>query len=316
MKRGFAPIAAAAALVFCSGVPGTQTGLSAEQSALPKVGLTAEGIQRWATTTALETTAGAVDWETPRLSGAAIKGLAAMAAAERTALVREVLSTIKAALAAPAFRAAYAATIKKTANAVDHGIDTRTYADPRVMMRVEQVRQIFDTLGPAELLNSWEREKAAVAQRIKEETGEERATAQKDLARLNGLAPLKGKPDEFKKAYVLAKSASMGGPDTEAGMKAALGTKAEQDRIRSEQQAWNSSNIDAQLRRNLEPFVQQLSGIDFTLPIRMDDDYVYAADPKRILPQLPTHQLAYRLGRAPVDAAVQFMRTWLKELAK
>jgi hypothetical protein len=113
--------------VLCSAVLIDQTGPSAERSALPKVGLTATDIQTWVTTSALGSDGSSVSWETPTLSGAAMAGIAVMTAAERVALVHEVLGVVKTAVAAPAFQAAFAALIKQKLNAVDHGINTNTY---------------------------------------------------------------------------------------------------------------------------------------------------------------------------------------------
>jgi hypothetical protein len=320
MRRGCAPIAAAA-VVLCCVLLIDQAGPSAEQSALPKVGLTTTDIQTWVTTSALGSDGSSVSWETPTLSGAAMAGIAAMTAAERVALVREVLGVVKTAAAAPAFQAAFAALLKQKLNAVNHGINTNTYGmeDPQkgmIMMVVLQMRLMFDGQPPAALLEILENDKAELAELIRNETGETRAKAQKDLARLSALAPLTGKPDEFKTAYILAKSASIGGPDTEAGMKAAVATGAEQDRMRREQRAWDGHNINVHVRSQLEANIKELSGYNLSIPTRVEGGYVVAADPLQLVPEGPTPQLAYRLGRAPTDAAVQFMRTWLKELGK
>jgi hypothetical protein len=205
------------------------------------------------------------------------KAIQAMGPAEKLALTQEVLATIKATLMAPAFRAEHTARIATEGNkAVDHGINPDSYgltgnmdADA-ITTTVIPIIQMIRGFPPEALKQAFEEERTDLAETIKNETGEERAKAQKDLARLNALAPLmKTNFEEFKKQYTLAKSASMGGPDTEAKLQAATASGQDRERIRLEQVYWNHYKLDAILKKNLTQFIDQATKVDFKAATRV-----------------------------------------------
>ncbi|HYN10621.1 MAG TPA: hypothetical protein VES67_24770 [Vicinamibacterales bacterium] len=122
---------------------------------------------------------------------------------------------------------------------------------------------------------------------------------------------MKSNPEEFKKQYTLAKSAAMGGPDTEAKLQAASATGQDKERIRLEQVFWNKYNLNAILRKNLTQFVDTATKIDFARPTRLQGSRLYWGDGSEMW---GLQQLEYHLGPGPTAAAVQFARGWLKEL--
>ncbi len=296
--------------------------LVARQSALPKVGLTAADLRAWAVSWIAESTAADSVWlmdQTPGTSATALKAIQAMSPAERVALTQEVLAAVKAVVMAPAFRAEHTATIAKQSNrAVDHGVNEQTFGTTGTldadMITTTIIPIIMMMRGfPSDALRqAFEEERTELAETIKTETGAERAKAQTYLAKLNTLAPLiKTNPEEFKKQYTVAKSASMGGPDTEATLLAASASGGDKDKIRLEQVHWNHYNLNAILKKNLTLFIDDAAKIDFKQPTRLEGPRLYWGDGAEMW---GLTQLEYILGAAPTNAAVQFARAWLKEL--
>ena len=103
----------------------------AQQSVLPKTGVTAKELQDWVTRWITESTAADSVWlidVTPGPSPAGLPKFQALTPADKLALTQEVLATVKATVMAPSFRAEHTARIAKQNNrAVDHGIDATTY---------------------------------------------------------------------------------------------------------------------------------------------------------------------------------------------
>ena len=126
------------------------------------------------------------------------------------------------------------------------------------------------------------------------------------------LVPLvTSNPQEFKTQYTLAKSASMGGPDTEAKLQAAMSGGADREKIRLEQTYWNKYNLDAILKKNLTQFIDHATRVDFRRTTQVKDGYLYWSDGGE-MSGLDT--LEVTLGQAPTSAAIAFARTWLSEL--
>lgn len=306
------------ALVAAAGI-----GTVASQSSLPRLGTTAKDLQAWAVATVYDSTAQdsvwAIDNTANGLTPAATKAIQAMTAAEKMALTQEVLALVKSTVTTSAFRAEHTARIARQTNkAIDHGIDVNTYGssgntdEDMVKMTVMPILQMIRTFPADALRQSFEDERAELAETIKAETGEERAKAQKHLARLNQIAPLmKTNMEEFTKQYTLAKSAQLGGPDTEAGLQALTASREDIERIRLEQTFWNKYNLDAILRKNLTKFIDHATKLNLKSPTRVQNGVLYFADGGEMYGLM---QLEYLLGQAPTDAAVQFARAWLKEL--
>lgn len=303
-------------------VMGCGLSLSAQQSSLPKVGLTVKDIQVWVTGLFTKTSV-AYDTKSfmesiPAPSPVAFTAIKAMGSAERSALVQEVLSAVKATIMAPAFRTQWTARIKEKEGAIDHGVNPDTYGltgDAQANARwttIVPVIQIMRTWPDDVLKKGFEDKRAELAETIKTETGDDRAKAQKDLAKLNTLVPLsKSDPAEFKKQFTLALSASMGGPDTEAALQSATAGGEDKNKIRQEQLNWNKYRLDAALKVNLTAFVSRVTAVAPKAPTLLKGTEMFEANGGEML---AFAALVHELGPAPTAVAVQFARTWLQEL--
>jgi hypothetical protein len=294
----------------------------AQQPVLARTGVTATELRDWVTRWIAESTAADSVWlidVTPGPSPAGLPKFQALTPADKLALTQEVLAAVKATVMAPAFRAEHTARIARQTNrAVDHGIDAETYGitgdlqTDTITTTVVPIIQMLRGFPDEALIQGFEDERTELPQQINDETGEERAKLQAYLAKLNTLAPLaKSNPEEFKAQYTLAKSASMGGPDTEAKLEAAMAGGADREKIRLEQTYWNKYNLDAILKKNLTRFIEQAARVDFKRPTQVKDGYLYWADGNE-MSGLDTLEIT--LGQAPTNAAVTFARTWLSEL--
>lgn len=290
----------------------------AMQTTLSQVGLTAKDLEKWAVDDLV--------WDTsvnaPSVGDKVRNLVKALAPEQRAALVREAAALTKAFLMSPAFQKAYAAQIKEAHNAVDHGINPDTYGqaapvDPGAAAAVPMVNMMRTAFSHDQLKAAFDQQRQDLAQTIKEETGEERAKAQKYLTRLNAIAPLAASNrDEFKKQYTLAMSAHLGGPDTEEKLQAANSGEEGRQRVIAEQRAWNQWNLNGILKRKLTFFVTQASQVDtvdFKAATRPEKDRIVFVNPEYENKNKPWKAI-YRVGRAPTVAALEFARAWLKEL--
>jgi hypothetical protein len=294
----------------------------AQQPVLARTGVTAMELKDWVARWIAESTAADSVWlidVTPAPSPAGLPKFQALAPADKLALTQEVLAAVKATVMAPAFRAEHTARIgKQTNRAVDHGIDAETYGitgnlqTDTITTTVVPIIQMLRSFPDEALIQGFEDERTELPQQINDETGEERAKLQAYLAKLNTLAPLaKSNPEEFKIQYTLAKSASMGGPDTEAKLQTAMAGGADTEKIRLEQTYWNKYNLDAILKKNLTRFIDQATRVDFKRPTQLKDGYLYWGDGNE-MSGLDTLEIT--LGQAPTSAAVTFAQAWLSEL--
>jgi hypothetical protein len=301
-------------------------GVVARQSVLARTGVTVNDLQAWATRMVVESTASDGVWVvdvTPAVSATGLKAIHAMTPSEKLALTQEVMVAVKATVMSPAFRAAHTARIAKQVNrAVDHGVDAVTFGAPgageadTLLVTLLPVLQMMQGFSPEVLQNALEEDRTQAAETIKEETGPERAKAQKYLARLNELVPLtKSNPEEFKRQYIVAKSAFLGGPDTEAKLRAATASADDRARIRNEQTYWNKYNLNAILRKNLTNVIEQAGRVDFKAATHIEyfgaqtNMYFSGGGLMSSLEQFERH-----VGPAATAAAIQFAKAWLKEV--
>jgi hypothetical protein len=295
----------------------------AQQSVLPKTGVTAKELQDWCTRWISESTAADSVWlvqVTPGPSPAGLPAFRALTSADKLALTQEVLASVKATVMAPGFRAAHTDRIAKQTNrAIDHGIiDPETFGitgnleTDVVTTTVVPMIQMLRTFPDEALRQSFADERTELPQQINDEEGEERAKLQAHLVRLNALVPLvTSNPQEFKLQYTLAKSVLMGGPDTEAKLQAAMSGGADKEKMRQEQISWNKYNLDAILKKNLTQFIDHATRVDFNRATQVKDGYLYWSNGDE-MSGLDT--LEVTLGQAPTSAAVAFARAWLGEL--
>jgi hypothetical protein len=303
-----------AALLVASGA-----GVLAWQSSLPKVGVTQKDVETWATEGVNGRTDGDA-WDPPGVSAAAGAAIQAMTPDQKAALAREVLTMVKAAVMAPAFRAAHVARINKDHHAINHGVEVDSFGpgvDPQKAMLMQTAIGIVQMyrMQPTESLKAiFENQRTELAETIKTETGDEKAKAQKLLTTLNGLAPLmKSNPEEFKKAFTLAMSANIGGPATEEAYQAASATGAQAQKLRDEQRNWNARNLNTVLKATLTNFADQLSRVDFKLATRINGADIEFVDRLQVMGGALV-QLAYRFGPGPTTSTIAFLRAWAKEL--
>jgi hypothetical protein len=311
MKR----LAAVLTVVAVAGVAGAM----AVQSTLAQVGLTATSIEKWAVDDLVwDTTVNA-----PSFGGTVRDLVKKLPPEQRAALVREAASLTKSFLMSAAFQKAYTAKIKEAHRAVDHGIDPDTYGqnapvDPVAIAAVSTVNMMRTAFPHEQLKAAFDQQRQELPEKIKEETGDERAKAQKYLARLNAIAPLAtSNREEFKKQYTLAMSAYIGGPDTEEKIQAFNASDADRQRIVSEQREWNKWNLNGILKRKLTYFVAQASQVDtvdFKAVTRPDQDKGLVFVNPDYESKNKSWKAIYRVGRAPTVAALDFAKAWLKEL--
>ena len=303
-----------AAVLVASGA-----GVLAWQSSLPKVGLTQKAVETWATDGVNARTDGDA-WDPPGVSAAAGAAIQAIAADQKAALAREVLTMVKAAVMAPAFRAAHVARIKQDHHAINHGVDVDSFGpgvDPQKAMLTQTaigIVQMYRMQPPEALKAIFENQRTELAETVKTETGDEKANAQKLLTKLNTLAPLmKSNPEEFKKAFTLAMSAHIGGPATEEAYQAASASGAQAQKLRDEQRNWNNRNLNTVLKANLTQFADALSRVDFKLATRINGADIEFVDRLQVMGGA-LMQLAYRFGPGPTASTIAFLRAWAKEL--
>jgi hypothetical protein len=296
--------------------------LSGNQSALTKIGITVKDVQTWATQVMIESTdveGSIIRYRVPCVSPSAVKVLQLMTPAERLALTQEVLAAAKAAVSTPAFKAEHARYVKQTRNAIDHGIADTAKLGLTGNTNADAIRTvivpIIDMLRTAPfdgLKQSYEGERNDLKDTIKNETGEEKAKAQKYLARLDAIAPLlKTNPEEFRKQYTLAKSASLGGPDTETTLQAMTASREDTEKLRVEQNQWNHWNLNEVIKKSLVQVIDYAS--------KVQPGVAYACDNKSLNANYnrgSLDALMNLMGAGPTNAGAQFARAWLKELGR
>ena len=291
-------------------------------SSLPKVGITVKDIQTWATQAVIASTdveGGYFRYLVPCVSPGALKAIQAMAPAERLELTQEVLAAVKAAVSTPAFKGEHAAYVKTTRNAVDHGIaDTEKFGltgnteTDAIKTLIVPIIDMLRGVPIDALKQSYEDDRNDLRETIKNESGEEKAKAQKDLARLDAIAPLmKTNPEEFRKQYTLAKSASMGGPDTEVKLQTMTASREDLEQLRLEQNNWNHWNLNEMIRKELAQYIDVASKIQLNGNYVCDNQSHNASYNKASLDALMN-----LMGTGPTSAAAQFAKAWLKELGK
>jgi hypothetical protein len=175
---------------------------------------------------------------------------------------------------------------------------------------------MMQSFSPEVLQNALEEDRTQAAETIKEETGVERVKAQTYLARLNELVPLaKRNPEEFKRQYIVAKSAFLGRPDTDAKLQAATASADDSARIRDEQTSWNKYNLNAILRKNLTKVIEQAGRVNFKAATHIEyygtQTSMYFAD-GRFMAGLEKYER--HVGPEATAAGIQFDKAWLKEV--
>ena len=266
----------------------------------------------------------------PPLSAAGKQAAKAMGPAARAAVVREIAGIVKSIVMSAAFQKMHAEQIKANHYAVDHGLkeealtpkvgnDPEKYlAEGQKQMGV-QMAMMFRSFPNDALKATFAEKQQNWAETLKDPDAEPeaKAMAQKMSARARTITPLmQSNPEEFKKQFSLLASAELGGPDTEAGLQAvASGAENQQNQQKrvSEQQAWNQYNLKTILRKNLTDFIAIGSTVDFAAQTKQADGRTEFVNPAYERKDY-LWKAFFRAGREPSTAALDFARTWLKEL--
>lgn len=287
-----------------------------EQSAMSTVGLTAKDIE----SNFMEEILRSKDsfW-LPSMGQAGKKAAIALSEAQRVAVVRTLGAFLKRVVMSDAFQAAYAAKIKDTHNAVNHGIKDLNAmpADPMATAQRQtavQMAKLLRTFPHDVLKTAFAQDHTNWAEQIKEGEPEEKARAQKMIARAKTIAPLmQSNPEEFRKAYSLLKCIELGGPDTEAALNAEADNAEAEVTKRMQQQAWDEHNFRKVLKAKLTAFVAECSNVDYAAETTTKNGRKIFVNPAYER-KSGTWKAMYRAGRAPSLAALEIARGWLKEL--
>lgn len=252
----------------------------------------------------------------PRKTAAAAK---AMTESQRATAVRELGAMAKALVMSPAFQKAHADYIRSSYKAVDHGIQAKTQSQMLAeataqgntsdMMRQAAVQMATALRGaPPESLIPMFQSDIKTWTRQALSNGPRKDKAQQLLARAKEIEPwATSKPEEFRKAYSLLKSAEMGGPSTEAEF-ASTGNSVQSQ---EEQRQWNQFNLKDLLKRRLTAIIAEAATVDFSAQTTGKDKRFANPAYER---KSNLWKLMYRAGQAPTMAASDFAKSWLKEL--
>lgn len=242
-------------------------------------------------------------------------------AADRVALIRELIPAAKAYIMNPAFEKTWEEWIKSRYSAVNHGIKVDQQADMQAMMAdgaadrmmaqaAAQMAKSFVSM-PAESLailfpddlKNWQSSSDA----------KHKALGKKAAA----IAPLlKSNPEEFKKQYALLKSAEMGGPDTWAGIEAAssAGQQSQADQKKKQEQLnYDQHRLRPTLKKKLTDFAALVRTVDFAAQTQPKAGKIVFTNPAYERKSNAWKQL-FRLGKEPSLAAAAAAEAWAREL--
>jgi hypothetical protein len=250
------------------------------------------------------------------LSGPVRKQWLARSGADRAVAIRDLAVYAKRFVSSPNFEKVYDGWIREHFNAINHGLKLDA-AQPASDAQLQQM----GNAALAETMQMFGQMEAGMLKMMFDtdvfgwkDGGDE---DKKWLSRARQIEPLaKSNPAEFKKQYVLLKSASLGGRSTEAELKAASAKGAEMaadGKKREEQEKYDSHKLRVVLKQRLGDFVQLARSVDFAAQTKtvngkhifVNPDYESKSDLWKKL---------YRLGKEPSTAALGVAEQWLKEL--
>ena len=263
----------------------------------------------------------------PQLSGKGRDAARGMSEQDRVAAVRAIGGAMKVIVTSEAFQKAHNEQIKRAHKAVDHGIKVKSQEemlaaamkpvpgqDPIRDMQRQMMAQMTLELRKNPMsslkmmfdddLKSWTRKaQTASSPKVK-------AKAQKFATRANEIKPwIESKPEDFKKAYTLLKSADNDGPETEEDLIAT----ANKGQFESEQREYDKYNWKGLLKKKLNHLVSEAATVDFaaqTVAAGRTKKFVNPAYEKKS----DLWKAMFRAGKAPTIAASDLAKAWLKEL--
>ena len=262
--------------------------------------------------------------EAPWIPRKASQAAKAMSEEQRAAVVRELGAMAKALVMSPAFQKAHADHIKTAHQAVDHAIQVKSQEqmlaeasrgkadDLTAAMTRQAAVQMAKALreSPVESVKMMFKDDVKSWTRQAQSTGSRKAKGEKFLARAKEIEPwADSKPEEFKKAYSLLKSAEMDGPSTEEEL-ASTGNSVQ---LQEEQRQWNQFNLKGLLKKRLNAIVAEAATVDFAAQTTMSGSTKKFVNPAYER-KSTVWKMMYRAGKAPTLAASDLAKAWLKEL--
>lgn len=239
--------------------------------------------------------------------------------AQRAQEVRDLAAYAKKYVSMPAFEKMYNEWIKETYHAVDHGMKIDPQADAQKAIANGGAQQIQSQMGamiaqgmaaipPQTLKMLFDQDLA----NWKDDTDKAKIYAQ-----AKQIAPLfQTNPEAWKKQYLLLKSASMGGPSTDAGMAAAKAATAKlqaDSTIRNEQLAFDQHKLKVELKKRLQDFVTLARSVDYAAQVQTRDRFQYFVKPE-YESKSSVWKMLFRLGKEPSLAAAAAAEQWAREL--
>jgi hypothetical protein len=239
--------------------------------------------------------------------------------AERAQEVREAAAYAKKLVSSPAFEKMYNEWIKNSYSAVDHGLKIDDQAEAQKASADGGVAQAQNQLA------------AVVAQGLSQappqglkpmfdqdlESWKDDSDQAKIYARAKQIVPMfQSNPEEWKKQYILLKSASMGGPSTESALAAAIAAGANSgadQTVRNEQKAYDQHKLIVELKKKLQSFVALARAVDYAAQTQTRDGKVIFVKPE-YEQKAAEWKALFRLGKDPALAAATAAEQWLREL--
>jgi len=239
--------------------------------------------------------------------------------AERAQEIRDLAAYAKKYVSTPAFEKMYNEWIKTAYHAVDHGIKIDAAADAQKAIANGGVEQMQSQLG-AMIAQSMA---AIPPQTLKMLFDQDLANWKDDTdqakiyAQAKQIVPLfQSNPEEWKKQYLLMKSASMGGPSTDAGMasaKAATAKSQADATVRNEQMAYDQHKFKVELKKKLQDFATLARSVDYAAQTQTRDRFQVFVKPE--YERKPSSwKMLFRLGKEPALTAATAAEQWLREL--
>jgi hypothetical protein len=238
---------------------------------------------------------------------------------ERAQEIRDLAAYAKKYVSTPAFEQMYNQWIKTTYHAVDHCMKIDPQADAQKAAANGGVDQMKNQMGamiaqsmaqipPQTLKMLFDQDLAS----WKDDTDKAKIYAQ-----AKQIAPLfQTNPEAWKKQYLLLKSASMGGPSTDAAMATANANTAKMQAdatVRNEQMAYDQHKLKVELKKKLQDFATLARSVDFSAQVQTRDRFQYFVKPEYER-KSSAWKMLFRLGKEPSLAAATAAEQWLREL--
>ncbi len=239
--------------------------------------------------------------------------------AERAQEVRDLASYAKTFVSAPAFEKMYNEWIRESYHAVDHGMKIDPQADAQKAVANGGAEQMQSQMGAMIAQSMGQIPPQTLKMLFDQDLAnwKDDADQAKIYAQAKQLAPLfQTNPEAWKKQYLLLKSASMGGPGTDAGMAAANAASAKlqaDSTVRNEQLAYDQHKFKVELKKKLQDFATLARSVDYAAQTQTRDRFQYFVKPEYER-KSSAWKMLFRLGREPALAAATAAEQWLHEL--